>query len=193
MKITFCVRSGKKCKIWWAPVLCNWILHELQLLLLLPLSPARVVSILFFRERKSNWKLLHFWHDHCWLVWMQQYLNSRCNLIKNSISISVWIFKMYSKKRNENRTKTKWSFASWSQLLDYDYIQTNTLQLHLTDWKIANKKWTCKLLFFFLSWSSDASLYLCLLFLCVKSDFPINLSHVKWTRSLLFWTSETSQ
>lgn len=38
--------------------------------------------------------------------------------------------------------------------------------------------------------SSNASLCLCLFFfyfvgfLCVKSDFPINLSHVKWTRSL---------
>lgn len=112
--------------------------------------------------------------------------NSRCNLIKNSICFYV------------NSKKTKWIETLIcfliTRLLAYDFIQTNTLQLHLTDWKVCKKKactWTkSKHVNMFFVRSSNASLCLCLFFfyfvgfLCVKSDFPINLSHVKWTRSL---------
>lgn len=116
-----------------------------------------------FVNEKSNGKLLHFWHDHCWLVWMQQYLNTRCNLIKNSISILVWIFKMYSQKtkRTQNKNEMIICFliaATWLSL--YSNKHTSAPFDRLEDCKkhSRNKKWTCKLLFF----SLDRRMHRCI-------------------------------
>lgn len=136
----FCVgEENQTCKIWWALVHRNWILHELQfpLALLLLLSPPPLqhrARVLWTNENCFISNLITV--DLCEMQW---YSNSRCNLIKNPISILVWIFSnVFSKNEtNWNEHLLPDHSPTWLWL----YSNSHTLQPQfLTDQSMPQKK-----------------------------------------------------